>query len=64
MVGPPNGAMMTETLLNRKGDFYVWTILAWARQSKADACGILVARLVIEKKTVYSYSIVYSYRLR
>jgi len=34
MVGPLNGAMMTETLLNRKGDLYlrVFAALAGGKQ--------------------------------
>jgi hypothetical protein len=34
MVGPLNGAMMTETLLNRKGDLYLGVIPTLARENK------------------------------
>jgi len=34
MVGPLNGAMMTETLLNRKGDLYVGVFAALAGEKQ------------------------------
>jgi hypothetical protein len=61
MVGPVNGAMMTQTLLNRKGDLFAGVFFE-VRAPNLILYGTLGSRLVIEIKTVYSYSIVYLYR--